>query len=43
VYRERIERQFAVPLEQEEEMQRLEVVGTKKGCGSRAAEPELVG
>jgi uncharacterized radical SAM superfamily Fe-S cluster-containing enzyme len=43
VYRERIERQFSVPLEPEEETRPLEVIGAKKGCGSCATEPELVG
>ena len=43
VYRERIERQFAVPLEQEKEMKRLDLVAKKKGCGSCVSEPELVG
>jgi uncharacterized radical SAM superfamily Fe-S cluster-containing enzyme len=43
VYRERIERQFAVPLEQQKEMQRLDLLAGKKGCGSPVPEAELVG
>jgi uncharacterized radical SAM superfamily Fe-S cluster-containing enzyme len=43
VYRERVEREFAVPFAREEEMKRLEVRSGKKGCGSCVAEPELVG
>ncbi len=43
VYRERVEREFAVPLEQEAEMKRLGLVSRKKGCGSPVPEPELVG
>jgi len=43
VFRERVEREFAVPLEQEEEMKRLDLRSKKKGCGSCAAEPQLVG
>ena len=43
VYRERIEREYAVPLEQAEEMKRLELAGKKNGCGGCVAEPELVG
>ena len=43
VYRERVEREFAVPLEQAAEMKRLELVNRKRGCGSPVAEPELVG
>ena len=42
VYRERIEREFSVPFEQQEEMRRLTLKG-KKSCGSCASEPELVG
>ena len=43
VYRERIEKEFSIPLEQEEEMKRLELVSKKKGCGTCVGEPELVG
>jgi uncharacterized radical SAM superfamily Fe-S cluster-containing enzyme len=43
VYRERVEREFAVPLEVAEEMRRLDLLAKKKGCGSCVAEPELVG
>ena len=43
VYRERIEREFAVPQEVGEEMMRLDLLAKKKGCGSSVAEPELVG
>ena len=43
VYRERVEREFAVPLERPEEVESLTVVSGKKGCGSCVAEPELVG
>ncbi len=43
VYRERIEREFAVPQEVGEEMMRLDLLAKKKGCGSAVAEPELVG
>jgi uncharacterized radical SAM superfamily Fe-S cluster-containing enzyme len=42
VYRERIEREFSVPFEEQEEMRRLTLKG-KKSCGSCASEPELVG
>jgi uncharacterized radical SAM superfamily Fe-S cluster-containing enzyme len=42
VYRERIEREFSVPFEEQEEMRRLTLKG-KKGCGSCVSEPELVG
>jgi len=41
VYRERIEKEFSVPLEREE-VRRL-VVEARKGCGSCVGEPELVG
>jgi uncharacterized radical SAM superfamily Fe-S cluster-containing enzyme len=43
VYRERIEREFAVPQEVGEEMMRLDLLAKKKGRGSYVAEPELVG
>ena len=43
VYRERVEREFAVPLEREAEVKRLAVLSKKKGCGSCVEEPELVG
>jgi uncharacterized radical SAM superfamily Fe-S cluster-containing enzyme len=42
VFRERIEKEFSVPFEEQEEMQRLTLKG-KKGCGSCVSEPELVG
>ena len=43
VYRERVEREFAVPQEVAAEMMRLDLLAKKKGCGSYVAEPELVG
>jgi hypothetical protein len=43
VYRERIEREFAVPQEVGAEMMRLDLLAKKKGRGSSVAEPELVG
>jgi len=43
VYRERIERQFAVPFEKQEEMKRLDLPAKKKSCATRVTEPELVG
>jgi uncharacterized radical SAM superfamily Fe-S cluster-containing enzyme len=42
VFRERIEKEFSVPFEEQEEMQRLTLKG-KKGCGTCVSEPELVG
>jgi len=43
VYRERIEREFSVPLEEQtEEMLKITAKG-RKGCGSCVKEPELVG
>ena len=42
VYRERIEKEFSIPFEQQEEMKRLTLKG-KKGCGTCVSEPELVG
>jgi hypothetical protein len=42
VYRERIEKEFSVPFEEQEEMRRLTLKG-KKSCGSCVSEPELVG
>jgi uncharacterized radical SAM superfamily Fe-S cluster-containing enzyme len=42
VFRERIEKEFSVPFEEQEEMQRLTLKG-KKGCGTCVREPELVG
>jgi hypothetical protein len=42
VFRERIEKEFSVPFEQQEEMRRLTMKG-KKACGSGVSEPELVG
>ena len=42
VYRERIEREFSVPFEEQEEMRRL-TLKAKKGCGTCVSEPELVG
>jgi len=41
VYRERIEREFSVPFEEQEEMRRLTVKA--KPCASCVPEPELVG
>ena len=41
VFRERIEREFSVPFEEQEDMQRLKVQA-KQGCGSCVGEPELV-
>ena len=41
VFRERIEREFSVPFEEQEEMRRLTLQG--KPCGSCVSEPELVG
>jgi uncharacterized radical SAM superfamily Fe-S cluster-containing enzyme len=41
VYRERIEKQFSIPLEREE-VRRL-TVAARKECGSCVSEPELVG
>ncbi|HKE23461.1 MAG TPA: radical SAM protein [Bryobacteraceae bacterium] len=43
VYRERIEKQFSVPLEREEVRRRTAEARSKKGCGSCVGEPELVG
>jgi hypothetical protein len=43
VYRERVEREFSVPLERPEKVQRVEVLAKKKNCGSPMPEPELVG
>ncbi len=42
VFRERIEKEFSVPFEEQEEMRRLTLKG-KKSCGSCVNEPELVG
>jgi uncharacterized radical SAM superfamily Fe-S cluster-containing enzyme len=42
VYRERIEREFSVPFEEQEEMKRL-IAQARRGHGSRVVEPELVG
>jgi uncharacterized radical SAM superfamily Fe-S cluster-containing enzyme len=42
VFRERIEKEFSVPFEEQEEMQRL-TAKAKKGCGTCVGEPELVG
>ena len=42
VYRERIEKEFSVPFEQQAEMRRLIAQG-KQGCGGCVSEPELVG
>jgi uncharacterized radical SAM superfamily Fe-S cluster-containing enzyme len=42
VFRERIEKEFSVPFEEQEEMQRLTLKG-KKSCRSCVNEPELVG
>ncbi|HUD13168.1 MAG TPA: hypothetical protein VMQ56_05895 [Terracidiphilus sp.] len=43
VYRERVEREFPVPLKRLEKVQRVEAMSGKKGCGSRVEEPELGG
>jgi uncharacterized radical SAM superfamily Fe-S cluster-containing enzyme len=43
VYRERVEREFAVSQEVGAEMMRRDLLAKKKGCGSSVAEPELVG
>jgi len=42
VYRERIEKQFSVPFEEQEEMKQL-TAQAKKGCGTCVGEAELVG
>jgi uncharacterized radical SAM superfamily Fe-S cluster-containing enzyme len=42
VFRERIEKEFSVPFEQQEEIRRL-TLKAKQPCGSCASEPELVG
>ena len=42
VYRERIEKEFSIPFETQEEMRRL-TAQAKQGCGTCASEPELVG
>ena len=42
VYRERIEKEFSIPFETQEAMRNL-TVKAKKGCGTCASEPELVG
>jgi hypothetical protein len=42
VFRERIEKEFSVPFEEQEEMRRLTLKG-KKGCGTYVSEQELVG
>jgi uncharacterized radical SAM superfamily Fe-S cluster-containing enzyme len=42
VFRERIEKEFSVPFEEQEEMQRLTLKG-RKNCGNCVNEPELVG
>ena len=41
VYRERIEKEFSVPFEEQEEMKRL-TLKAKQGCGTCVGEPELV-
>ncbi|MGD0499324.1 MAG: tetraether lipid synthase Tes [Bryobacteraceae bacterium] len=41
VFRERIEKEFSVPFEQQEELRRLTAVA-KKGCGGCVDEPELL-
>jgi uncharacterized radical SAM superfamily Fe-S cluster-containing enzyme len=41
VFRERIEKEFSVPFEEQEQMLRLTAKG-KKGCGTCVSEPELV-
>jgi len=42
VFRERIEKEFSVPFEEQAEMRRLTLKG-KKRCGTCVGEPELVG
>ncbi len=42
VYRERIEKEFSIPFETQEAMRNL-TAQAKKGCGTCASEPELVG
>src|ERR1035438_3113966 len=42
VYRERIEKEFSIPFETQEAMRTL-TARAKKGCGTCASEPELVG
>jgi hypothetical protein len=42
VYRERIEKEFSIPFETQEAMRNL-TVKARKGCGTCASEPELVG
>ncbi len=42
VYRERIEKEFSVPFETQEDMRSL-TAQAKKGCHTCASEPELVG
>ena len=41
VFRERIEKEFSIPIETQEEMRRL-TVKARTGCGTCASEPELV-
>jgi len=43
VYRERIEKEFSVPLEREEVRRLTTEARARKGCGSCVGEPELVG
>jgi len=43
VYRERIEKEFSVPLEREEVRRLTAEARARKGCGSSVGEPELVG
>ncbi len=42
VYRERIEKEFSIPFETQQEMRRL-TAQAKKGCNTCVSEPELVG
>ena len=42
VFRERIEKEFSIPFEEQEEFRELSAV-SKKSCGSSIAEPEMVG
>ncbi|MGB9454962.1 MAG: radical SAM protein [Bryobacteraceae bacterium] len=42
VYRERIEKEFSIPFETQEEMRRL-TAQAKQGCNACVSEPELVG
>ena len=41
VFRERIEKEFSVPFEEQEEMKHLQAK-SRQGCGTCGGEPELV-